>query len=360
MIDNDYRPNIATHPGETLVDTITALKMTQADLAERTGLTKKTINEIIQGKNPITPESAIKLGAVFGTSVTFWNSLQRNYEATVVRIQTEKVLEEELCLLPHFKCYNELAYLEYVEKTRDPRKKVANLLNFFSISSLKFVPKVHAIAFRQTKQKKVCRESLAAWLRCGELEAQKQQVAEFNKEKLHNAIDKIRSLTMEPATKFSKKLIEICVSFGVAVAFVPYFKNTYVAGATKWLNTDNALVQLSLRGSYDDIFWFTFFHELGHILKHGKKEQFVDFKNKDENLLKEKEDEADDFARNTLIPKHEYLEFKQQGDFSISAIKMFAKKIAISPSIIAGRLSHETNDWVQWSSLRRRLKFIEE
>jgi len=359
MTDNNYKPNIAIHPGETLVNTISTIKMTQADLAERTGLTKKTINEIIQGKNPITPESAIKLGAVFGTSPTLWNNLQKNYEETLVRLQAERKFGEEISLLHNFECYNELARWDYVEKTRNPKERVVNLLNFFGVSSLNFVPKIHAIAFRQTKQKKINKESLAAWLRCGEIEAQKQQTIEFSKDKLNDAINQIRLLTMEPATEFSKKLVETCASFGVIVVFTPYFKNTYVAGATKWLNTDNALVQLSLRGSYDDIFWFSFFHELGHILKHGKKEQFVDFSNKDENLLKEKESEADEFARNTLVSKNEYLEFRKQGDFSINAIKAFAKKIAISPSIVAGRLSYETKDWVQWSSLRRRLKFIE-
>lgn len=358
MFENDYEPNIAVHPGRTLGDTLEALKMTQADLAERVGLAKKTINEIIQGKNPITPESAIRFGAVFGTSATFWNNLQRNYEEVSVRIQVEKDLEEELCLLPRFKCYSELVQWGRVEATRDPKIKVVNLRNFFGISSLKIVPKVHAIAFRQTGYKEVAKESLAAWLRCGEIEAQKQTIAKFNKEKLNNSIDELKSLTMQSPKNFSNKLIEICASFGVAVVFTPYFRKTYVNGATKWLNADNALIQLSLRGSYDDIFWFTFFHELGHILKHGKKEQFVEFDYENEDVLREKENETDEFARNALIPKDEYAEFIKQDDFSISAIRVFADKIVISPGIVAGRLSYETGNWTQWSSLRQRLKFV--
>ena len=359
MSENTYRPNIAIHPGETLGSTISTLKMTQADLAERTGLTTKTINEIIQGKNPITPESAMKLSAVFGTSATFWNNLQRNYEEALVRIQTEKEIEEELCLLSNFQCYSELARWEYVEKTRDPKRKIVNLQNFFGISSLKLVPKVHAIAFRQTEHTKVAKESLAAWLRCGEIEAKKQKLSEYDEDKLYNSINKLRSLTMRLPEEFSKELTEICSSFGIAVAFVPYFKKTYVNGATKWLNADNALIQLSLRGRYDDIFWFTFFHELGHILKHGKKEQFVEFDYENKNISKDKEEEANEFACNTLIPKGEYSEFIRQNDFSIDSIKAFAERLVISPSIVAGRLSHDKGDWKQWSNLRKRLKFEE-
>ncbi|NQU73921.1 MAG: HigA family addiction module antidote protein, partial [Candidatus Omnitrophica bacterium] len=304
MSENAYNPNIGIHPGETLEDTISALKMTQAELAERTGLTKKTINEIVQGKNPITPDSAVKLGAVFGTSPTFWNNLQRRYEETLVRLKAENELEEELSLVSNFKCYNELAKWDYVKKTRIFKERVLNLLNFFGISSLKLVPKIHAIAFRQTKQKNVAKESLAAWLRCGEIDAQKKKVEKFNKEKAINSIDRLRALTMEVTEKLSKELKDICASFGIAVVFVPYFKNTHVNGATKWLNTDNALIQLSLRGKRDDIFWFTFFHELAHVLKHGKKEQFVEFDYENENSSREKEEEADEFARNTLIPKN--------------------------------------------------------
>jgi len=164
---------------------------------------------------------------------------------------------------------------------------------------------------------------------------------------------------MQPPEEFGKKLAEICASFGVAVALVPYFKRTYVDGATKWLNTDNALIQLSLRGKYDDIFWFSFFHELGHILKHGKKEQFVEFDYENKNAFKGKEEEADDFACSTLVPKNEYSKFIKQNDFSTSAIKAFAAEIAISPGIVAGRLAHDRGDWTQWSSLRNRLKFVE-
>jgi len=357
MGQKSYKPNIAIHPGKTLEETIEALNMTQIDLADRTGLTKKTINEIIQGKNPITPDSAIKFGAVFGTSASFWNNLQMNYEATIIRLKAEENIEEEIPLLKNFGCYAELAKWDYVEKTNDPKQKVKNLLNFFGISSLKLVPTVQEIAFRQARHKKVSKESLASWLRCGEIDAQKIETQKFNKNKLYNSINKLRSLTMETPEKFSEKLVEICSSFGVAVTFIPYFKNTYVNAATKWITPDKALIQLSLRGKRDDIFWFSFFHELGHLVKHGKKEQFVDFEDKKNRLLKGKEDEADEFARNTFIPKAEYSEFMEQNDFSIDAVKRFAKKLGISPSIVAGRLSYETGDWSKWSSLRKKLEF---
>ncbi|MFH1847365.1 MAG: HigA family addiction module antitoxin [Candidatus Omnitrophota bacterium] len=355
-----YKPNIAIHPGETLEETLEALGMTQSELSDRTGLSRKTINEIVQKKSPITLETAIKFGAVFGMSPDFWNNLQRNYEETLMRLRNAEAIEGEVPLLKKFECYNELVFWKYVEKTTDPKEKVKNLLNFFGISSLKFVPTVQAIAFRQTKKKKISKESLAAWLRCGEIEASKQKTQDFDKEKLKNSINSLRTLTKKMPEEFSKKLIEICSSFGVAVAFVPYFKKTHVNGATKWITPNKALIQLSSKGKSDDIFWFSFFHEMGHLVKHGKKEQFVEFDYKKEGVYEEKEQEADDFASNTLIPKGNYVEFLKEKDFSIESIKAFAEKLDIASSIVAGRLSYDTGEWKRWSRLRKRLEFKRE
>jgi len=359
-MENIYNPNIAIHPGRTLQDTLDSLKMRQVDLAQRTGLTPKTINKIMQGKNPITIDTAIKLSSVFGMSATFWNNLQRNYEETLARIKSEEKLEKEITYFKKFTCYNELVKWGYVKKARNRKEKIINFLNFFGVSSLGLIPEIYVIAFRTSKVGKISNESLAAWLRCGELDAQKIRTQKFDRDRLIESINALKLLTKEEPKIFQKKLIEICSSFGIAVVFVPYLKNTYVYGMTRWLNSDKAMIQLSLRGSYDDIFWFTFFHELAHLLKHSKKEQFVEFENKDNRELKEKEDEADEFASNTLIPKSEYLKFISQNDFSKSAIINFADKLDISPSIVAGRLSYDNNNWTKWSRLRKRLKFVNE
>src|SRR6185436_11964306 len=131
MATNDFNPNIAIHPGNTLKELLDKVNMTQTDLAGRTDLTPKTINEIIQGKNPITPETALKLSAVFGMSPVFWNNLERNYQETLARIERDKKLENELPFLQKFDCYKELAKWKYVPQSKDPKEKVLNLLNFF-------------------------------------------------------------------------------------------------------------------------------------------------------------------------------------------------------------------------------------
>jgi len=359
MRENIYQPSIAIHPGKTLQDTLNVSNITQLDLAQRTGLTPKHINEIVQGKASITTDTALKLSSVFGMSANFWNNLQRNYEETVTRLQMEQELVQEASLLSNFSCFNELVKWKYVEPACTPAEKVSRLLNFFGVSSLTFVPKVQEVAFRKSDRGRISNECIATWLRCGELEAQRIETKEFNKEKLIAVLEDLRKLTKEDPTVFQKKIIEICGSCGVALAFVPHFKNTCVNGMTRWLTSNKAMIQLSLRGSYDDIFWFTFFHEIGHLLKHGKKDQFVEFDKKEHKESNEKETEADDFAQNILIPRSEFSKFYPANDFSTQAISSFAQRINVASGIIAGRLAHELKDWKTWSRLRRRLKFLE-
>jgi len=84
---NQFTPDYAVPPGETLLETLEAISMSQAELAERMDRPKKTINEIIKGKAAITPETALQFERVLGISSGFWNNLERNYQETLARIK---------------------------------------------------------------------------------------------------------------------------------------------------------------------------------------------------------------------------------------------------------------------------------
>ena len=124
---------------------------------------------------------------------------------------------------------------------------------------------------------------------------------------------------------------------GVAVVFVPSLPKTGVSGATRWMNANKAIIQLSLRYRTNDHLWFTFFHEAGHILLHGKKDLFLEYKN---GLDDEKEQQANQFAQNELIPEKAMNQFISQGDLTKNSIKAFAKEVGIAPGIVVGQLQH--------------------
>ena len=91
---------------------------------------------------------------------------------------------------------------------------------------------------------------------------------------------------------------------GVALIFEPHLPNTYVNGVSYKLTCDKAIIMLSDRGKKDDILWFTLFHEIAHLIKHSKKEVFIDLEDAKINDI---EKEADEFAKNILIPNNIYI-----------------------------------------------------
>jgi len=104
------------------------------------------------------------------------------------------------------------------------------------------------------------------------------------------------------------------------------------------MTPDKALIILSLRHTSDDHFWFTFFHEAGHILLHSKKQVFID---EAKQSLDAEEEEANQFADNQLTPKSQLKKFLQRGVFTAAAIKDFANQVDVSPGIVVGKLQHE-------------------
>ncbi len=350
-----YKPQVAYNPGETLQEVLDEIEMTQKDLADRTGLTTKTINEIIKGKNPITPDTAIKLERVLSVSSSFWNNLQTMYEEYIANKKSNHDLNDEIELLKKYTCYAEMAKYGWVEKTRNNIEKIKNLLRFFRVDSLHYVPAIHNVSFRKTSAKNISDEALMVWLRQGEIEARNIKTEPYDEKKLRSLIPYLRSLTKLDASEFSKKIVEECAKCGVAVVFLPALKNTYVNGATRWLGKDKALLQLSLRNKYADIFWFSFFHELGHILLHGKKDQFLDL---DNGSNREKEEiEADTFAQESLIPAKDYQNITKD-PITTQKINELSDRINVSKGIIAGRLAHDGFlSWSQVSKIRQRLCF---
>ncbi|NLV22866.1 MAG: HigA family addiction module antidote protein [Syntrophomonadaceae bacterium] len=344
-----FNPDIAISPGETLQEFVDSLAMTQVDLAKRTGLTTKTINEIIKGKAPITQETALKLESVFGTPASFWNNLEASYQETRARLQAEKDIEDETCiarLIP----YPELARRGFVKPTSNVKEKVVNLRQFFGVASLKYIPDILPVAFRKHDKASSSHYALASWIRMGELLAGDIKTLDFNEKKLKEMITKFRELTMLEVDDFIPRLSALCASCGIALVIVQHLPKTFAHGATKWLHPNKAMIQLSTRYQYADIFWFSFFHELGHILLHSKKEAFAETgeKNKEEA-------EADQFASDYLIASTKYKNFISKNRFSRDSIIKFADEVGIDPGIVVGRLHHDQKiPWGGFQEMQRK------
>lgn len=336
---NEFRPDYAVPPGETLLETIEALGMSQAELADRMGRPRKTINEIIKGKAAITPETAIQLERVLGVPASFWNNLERNYREDLARLEEADRLrakQEWLAMIPH----KDMAAYGWIRATKDPVELAQSVLDFFGVATPEIWkqrwldPKV---AFRKSAVYEAAPGAVAAWLRKGEIEAQRIPCEPFDEQGFKGCLATIRTLTAEPPEIFVPEVSRVCARYGVVVAFVRELPRLSISGATRWLNPDKALIQLSLRYKTDDHLWFTFFHEAGHILRHGKREVFLE----DGQAQCRAEEEANAFAADLLIPPTRLNAFVKQGVFTEESVRTFAKQIGIAPGIVVGRLQHD-------------------
>ncbi len=333
-------------PGDTIQETIDVLGMNQYELAERMGRPVKTVNEIIKGKEAITPNTAIQLERVLGIKAEFWLERERQYRQALAEIEHEEKLQQWEPWLSYFPL-KEMINLGWVPRLQVQSLTVGAMLSFFGVAtpdewkSVYIGEQLHASYYRISLAHVTEQGALSAWLRKGELQAKELKLEPHDRKIFTANLIKVRSLARTHPTDFKEQLQKICADAGVAVVFTPSLPKTNVSGVARWINNGNTpLIQLSGRYKSNDHFWFTFFHEAGHILKHGKKDFFIEGI-QGIVLDTEKEREANDFAANYLVPPREYSNFVIQSDFSEMAIQRFAEQVAIHPAIVAGRLCHD-------------------
>jgi HTH-type transcriptional regulator/antitoxin HigA len=337
-----FVPDYAVPPGITLHEMLEHFGISQAELAERTGRPKKTINEIVKGKAAITPETALQLERALGPRASFWNSLEQNYRAALARMNEREKLAGHVDWLSNFPV-RALIERDWLIRSEDKVTLLQHLLRFFGVASPEAWAEVwrspqQAISFRQAASKPADVGALTSWLRKGEMLGRELACAPYDEARFKTALQEIRSLTAEEPNKACSEAKRLCASAGVAFVLVPELPKLRICGATRWLSPEKALVQLSLFYKRDDQFWFSFFHEAGHILLHGKKDIFVE---QERGSKDREEQEANAFAANYLIPAIEFEDFVAQADFSSSAIKKFAETLGVSASIVVGRLQHD-------------------
>jgi HTH-type transcriptional regulator / antitoxin HigA len=335
---NRFMPDYLVTPGEVLEEYLEDLGMTQTELADRTGLAKKTINEIIKAKSPITPETALKLERALGRPAHFWSNLERQYQDDRTRLAEKERMRSYLEWLGKVPV-KDMAKQGWIPKFKDKYEQLNAVLRFFGVSTPKqweTIWREYQVAYRRTERFEKCAEAVSAWLRQGEIQAQQIECASYDRKRFLTVLDEIRGLTRESREVFVPKTVELCASAGVSVVFVPELPKIGIWGATRWLG-DKAVIQLSLRYKSNDHLWFTFFHEAGHILKHGRKEIFIEGK----DLEGEKEEEANAYARDKLIPPAQMRRLLNHGRPTLTTIDRFADEIGIAPGIVVGRLQHE-------------------
>lgn len=341
MLQNEYHPDNVSSPGETLLETLETLGMSQVELAKRMGRPAKTINEIIHKKAAITAETALQLEQVLHIPASFWLKREQQYRESLARLAEEQRLVNWVAWLKELPV-REMMHRGWIPSYTSEPQQVLETLRFFGVASpgaWQDVWEHKVIVYRKSTALQSNFGAMTVWLRQGEIEAQGIETATYDADAFHDALMHIRDLTVKPVSFFQEELARLCASAGVVVVFVQELPKAGICGATQWLTSTKALVQLSLRYKTDDHLWFTFFHEAGHILRHGKRQVFLEIDQKEKQTT---EAEADAFATNILIDPSHWKRFVKHNTYrSKTDIQAFAREIGIAPGIVVGRLQHE-------------------
>lgn len=340
-------------PGELLAETIETAGLSQAELARRMGRPAQVINEIVRGAKEITAGTAIQLERVLGVPAHIWLGLEAEYQHTKARRDDRRRLQAEAALAARFPC-RAMRRLGWLKRTTDRVSEVEALLEFFGVGTLGAITEAESAAYRLSRSRPAEPEALAAWLRKGTVEAQRIKTAPFNEQRLKELLPQLRSLTKVGPDVFEPKAKRELAACGVALVLLPHLPKTRAHGATRWMTPEKALVQLSLRGKWADIFWFTLFHELGHVLRHGRRDVFIEWLGG--HRQDDRESEADAFAAEALIPQAAYDAFLRRCSvLSSAAVSAFADRQGIAPGLVVGRLQHDRKlDHADLNRLRAR------
>lgn len=328
------------HPGETLKEVLEERGMTQRELAVRTDVTETHISYIVNCQKDISISFAKKLEYALGVDASFWINLQGNYDKELEDFkELNNISGEELNVVKKLKPITlYMQQIELIEAEADEPIFVVSLRKLLNVSSLTRIPDI--------RYSGVCRLSQSAnadpyvlfvWLKMCDLINSRQTIEnKLDIEKLKTKLPDIKKVMFETFSGIKAKLRNIFSDCGIKFSVVKYFKGAPVQGVLK-KHDDSLSLIITDRYKYADIFWFTLFHEISHIINGDIEDLFIDY----EMEKNEAEELADEFSANTLIKPEHYNRFIETEDYSLNQIKQFSSEVGIPPYILIGRLQKE-------------------
>lgn len=340
---NEYYPEEVLHPSETLNDKIKEMEMSRKEFAIRTGKPEKTIIAVLKGESSITPTMAILFENITKIPARFWINKQARYNEYIARKQRKHDIEQASAWTKSFP-YAEMAKNNWLPQTRKIEEKTINLFEYFAISThegwnkLYLESKLKVAAYASLKHTNDP-HAISAWLRQGEIQADQINAIEYNKNIFSKNLLEIKNIMAQHPDNFFLQLQKICLQAGVKVFYTPKLPKAPISGSTRWIK-NTPIIQLTARYKQNDRFWFTFFHEAGHILLHGKKYislENINFSDADP----QKEQEAHDFAEEWTFSKEQEKEVINATPLNENDIINFANRFNTHPAMIIGRLQHK-------------------
>ena len=352
----EYQDLIAFHPGAYVEEIVDDLNITQAEFAERLGVSSKLISKIINGQDNISASSAEKLARLTGISMETWLNLQAQYDAKISEIKDSQDSDEvRIAGFFDFKYLKENRFI--TNKRYSITDKIKELRKLLKISSLSKLATFNAsVSYRRSSLRNeeksiVCSNAM---LDLATERARNITDNKYSRYKLKQSFPTIKQLSLKMPEEFYPILVNLLLECGIVLEVLPMLAGAGLNGATKKFKNGSVLLLVTDRYKYADIFWFTLVHELGHIYY---EDFYSDYKNKENYLAKE--EKADEFASEFFISQKQFDQFVSKKNFTKESIKTFSDDLNIDPGILVGRL--QKNKLIVYSvfnSLRTRYKVV--
>lgn len=361
---HDLVPAYLIHPGEILKDELIERNLSQAEFAKTIGIERSQLNEYIKGKRDFSAELCLLVAAALKMNETIWLNLKQNYE--VDRIKISKKAAAKLALVEEFSYVNTLPKKFLKQQgylTEDKEQSIEKLRGFYQVSNLKILDqKLREPRYayhRKSEKRDIEIANLFTWEQLIKHQAAEIEVGVFNASNAHELVAELK-----PIFKENSQTLEKCKTllglYGIKLIHQVKPEKCAVDGFSFWSNGKPA-IGLSLRYNRIDNLAFTLMHELGHVylhLPHNLEAAYIDAP--DENgsygdSIEEKE--ANDFAKDQLISKELWEDFKMRYFKPIDEdFEHIAEQSNIHPAIPFGRFCFETMQYKKRTKIERVLR----
>ncbi|VTS48589.1 HigA family addiction module antitoxin [Streptococcus dysgalactiae] len=350
-----YDDIVAFHPGSYIEEIIDDLNITQEEFAERLGVSPKTISKLINAEVPVSTETANKLSKLTGISMSTWLQMQNSYDIKKTQIEEKRKSDEyEICSKIDFSYFKLHKFIP--NKQYKAHEKIEELRKLLQIADLTFLKNYNSnVSYRNTRgfsDISIINSNVVLELAINF--AKHKANKKLDKTKLKNLLPELRKMTTQKGEEFFPILQEMLIECGVILVALPSLRNASLNGATKKFKNGSVLLLITDKNKKSDIFWFSIFHEIGHIIN---GDFYSDYE--DDETYQAMEKKADLFAQDILIPNEDYKKFIETNNFTKSHIISFGEEIGIDPSIVLGRLQKEKYvNYSQFSDLKTSYKFV--
>ena len=354
----EYKDRMAFHPGYYIQEELEALEMTQEEFSKRLDTTPKNLSILIRGEQSLSIDMAMKLARFFGTSINHWLNLQNAFNIKLAEFRSEEETERERILLKSFDYKYFENRNESFPHTCKEDDRILNLRKYLGVSTLSVFRKRDVTTFFRSAADEMTEDEIIkanVMVQIAVNKAMKIDAPRYNRKKLEELLPYILEETINEKA-FYPFLREAFRHAGVVFIAVPNMPGSTIIGAVRRVN-EKMLLMINSKRMNADVFWFTVFHEIEHILN-GDYGIRVEHEEREDDP----EREADRFAERTLIPENAYKSFVSNNIFTMKSIKEFALSVNRNPSIILGQLERDgiiKTDDKRFSSLRRKYKIEE-